>query len=948
MHSIIRALVRKPAESQVSIGVADSQCTTARSGGESISQGELSSCLPLARPAGRMAFATSWLDPRSWTRLPASLSPVSLNLQRRFVSYLLKRTLGPYLRADADRLDAQADLLAADALRSIAIADLDIDESVSRSAAVANGSGLTKREQAVNKRLGSSDWPVRLERATIGRLALKFSWPSASWTAAVWDPWGSIPHVRVEVSEAHLSFALAARSEAHDASAPDIVDSVLLATDDFVRDELSQATESQSEVDVEASTLSDTMDLPGTFRDQEVGPAGRPAIVESARVSRSLLSGLVARILATLEVELLACSAAVRYDASTFRLHAERVWTGPNSVGPSGGSVASVSRSFELCSPRIDLACEATSSPGSSSSSASLESSLESAQEMQLSQAVADLRLSRIGLSAPVLLSPRRADQEAAVDVLSVACGPEPIRATISAPSPALGQSSSPPDSLVLNLPPVRVQAALPHMAAAVDVLRAVQSLTATSSADAGDPVGASAFSEIAMTCSGVRLALVYDDCERDQITRFLSEAGPQPAASIQLACGALRVSSAHGGPSGPVQELAVSAVSVLERKLDGSTFVWMRLDPSQGLAGAQRDSPAVANVGDLLVRAHDRDVVVESASIILDVDLCDPSRFQKAAEAVGDLWRRLPEAGHHTRTDPAHVPKSRHLQCPAVKVTVSYMSPSGRRALSVTSTGLAAVSTPDGTKEVRVREVAARIGAADHERTFFACGGHPASAGPAVRISFGPPQPRPRFAKQASARSGLVQVSRVLVDLTKADFDQMHYAADSIGRSSAVLLAGWSARQPSDGRSPPTPHKPQPAKLCVAEVEVRVHFGDVDRQPDLAIRVGDVSIHQIGVVDGTNETAMVLEARDLDVRAGRRQLLQAADAQPLTLKIKTTSSLGPLKQTRLSIELSGASVQLLPADVVLFERLASFARAPPGVRRSMRLLPATVFDRLS
>ncbi|ODO11399.1 hypothetical protein I350_00178 [Cryptococcus amylolentus CBS 6273] len=317
-----------------------------------------------------------------------SLPSISLpaNIQRRFLSYVLKRTLGRFVlhqALDAERIQAQV------SAGQVELEELQVDSAEINSYIPPNV-------------------PLTLTSGSLGRLTARLPFPNL-WS----DP------LSVSLDTLTLDFTLACpsplshgKASSHPAADHhDLAESVTSAADDFLHHELDAYEEKELEGSIRQSLiLSQTdpfeSDLPGGFPSSlptgHISPGQPlPADIESTTV----LAGMVERILARLDLKVENVVIRVKIEGEeegVVELRIRKVQYADESeaqlaegcttrsIRISGVDIVSVPSFPPPSSPRVSRQQPRTSSVSSGSSKAS--SSDDDSADMYMSQAVADLR----------------------------------------------------------------------------------------------------------------------------------------------------------------------------------------------------------------------------------------------------------------------------------------------------------------------------------------------------------------------------------------------------------------------------------------------------------------------------------------------------------------------------------------------------------------------------
>ncbi|WVQ71457.1 hypothetical protein IAR50_000994 [Cryptococcus sp. DSM 104548] len=354
------------------------------------------------------SFITS--IPFSLPSLPSISLPA--NIQRRFLSYILKRTLGRFVlhqALDAERIQAQV------SAGRVEIEELEVDSAEINSYIPPNV-------------------PLTLTSGSLGRLTARLPFPNL-WS----DP------LSVLLDTLTLDFTLASPSPLSrgKASHPaehhhDLAESVTSAADDFLHHELDAYEEKELEGSIRQSLiLSQTdpfeADLPGGFPSSiasgHLSPGQPlPADIESTTV----LAGMVERILARLDLKVENIVVRVNIEGEeegVIELRIRKIqYADESEAQPAEGSTT---RSIRISgvdivsvpsappptpfSPRVPRQQPRASTASSSDSSKASSFDDESA-DMYMSQAVADLRESM----ADVKLSPGQSSSSSSEEEPSV------------------------------------------------------------------------------------------------------------------------------------------------------------------------------------------------------------------------------------------------------------------------------------------------------------------------------------------------------------------------------------------------------------------------------------------------------------------------------------------------------------------------------------------------
>ncbi|KAL7422146.1 autophagy-related protein 2 [Cryptotrichosporon argae] len=312
--------------------------------------------------------------------LPA-LPTISLptNIQRRFLSYVLKRALGRFVKTeglDVEHIQAQL------SQGSVEIDRLDVDA------------------EGINVLIPLS-LPLTLQCGSVSKIAARVPFPNL-WS----DP------LSLSVDALHLEFVLAPHRPSHQAVPTDLdlASSFTSAADDFLHDELDAYEGAELDRSIrESLVFSSGTDVPGAF--PNFAPASSSPGTLPAAESSTALAGLVERILARLECQVKDVRVRIRHagaNAGTFELRIGYVAYADESDGAAGHtrrvvSVKNVALFLQppamadsvATLPRPNPTRSASSSSSSSASSASSAStSYNEANDMFMSMAIADLRQS--------------------------------------------------------------------------------------------------------------------------------------------------------------------------------------------------------------------------------------------------------------------------------------------------------------------------------------------------------------------------------------------------------------------------------------------------------------------------------------------------------------------------------------------------------------------------
>ncbi|WRT66888.1 uncharacterized protein IL334_003851 [Kwoniella shivajii] len=346
--------------------------------------------------------------PSFLTTLPftlPSLPSISLpaNIQRRFLSYVLKRSLGRFVKGqalDAERIQAQL---------SEGWVELE---------------GLEVDTNEINSLMPSSV-PLRLDSGTLSKVTARVPL-SNLWS----DP------LCLTLDTLNLSFVLSRPSfytKGKNVARPtgfqperhrDLAESVTSAADDFLHEELDAFEEAELGRSIRQSLVLNSTDpfnndeeVPGSFpfgNPESIGTDGQPlpANVESTTV----LAGLVGRILSRLEFRIKNIKIQIRFDdadhgglfecrigeikyidesQSQFNSNTDQPRTTIRSIRVSNAALYMLPKSSIPVSQPSSSARPSFASPSSRSSSISSASSSSTTgdyQDMMMSQAVADLR----------------------------------------------------------------------------------------------------------------------------------------------------------------------------------------------------------------------------------------------------------------------------------------------------------------------------------------------------------------------------------------------------------------------------------------------------------------------------------------------------------------------------------------------------------------------------
>ncbi|KZV69486.1 hypothetical protein PENSPDRAFT_481043 [Peniophora sp. CONT] len=212
----------------------------------------------------------SWWRP-SWPSFPNFDFALPSNLQRRFISFLLKRSLGPFLKPgqlDVEQIDSQI------GSGYLQVKDLEIDEN------------------AVNTLL--SGVPLELREGSIGTITARVPWP---------NPMSG--NIRLSLSSLHLVLEVTSRPSEQPTSPVDLAESVVSVAETFVHDEMSVREEEVLMNSIhEEMGMSDDNVVPGGL-----DPFGSPE--DRAHSSHStgdpdgvsLFAGLLQRLLLRFEMD---------------------------------------------------------------------------------------------------------------------------------------------------------------------------------------------------------------------------------------------------------------------------------------------------------------------------------------------------------------------------------------------------------------------------------------------------------------------------------------------------------------------------------------------------------------------------------------------------------------------------------------------------------------------
>jgi autophagy-related protein 2 len=346
----------------------------------------------------------------TWPFALPTLPSISLpaNIQSRFLSYVLKRTLGRFVLTgglDVDKIQAQI------SEGWIEIQGLEVDEEVS-------GLGRPGRKLLIHQSINAlipSSIPLTLTGGRLGLITAKVPFHNL-WS----DP------LSVALDDLVLDFDLVGPRDASGAPARpprayqpeapttvDLAQSVTSAAGDFVHDELDAFEEAELGNSIRQSVILSQND---PF-DQEDVPGGFPfAAASSSRAtspsapiteSKTALAGLVERILARLHVRVKQVTIRIRFvdkdHGATFELRIGAISYADesDSEGPRTGKIVRALRCSSLSiytvptrpqPPKSSRPTYAMSSRSSSTSST--VSGPDERVDMAMSMAIADLRQS--------------------------------------------------------------------------------------------------------------------------------------------------------------------------------------------------------------------------------------------------------------------------------------------------------------------------------------------------------------------------------------------------------------------------------------------------------------------------------------------------------------------------------------------------------------------------
>ncbi|EIW70236.1 hypothetical protein TREMEDRAFT_30206 [Tremella mesenterica DSM 1558] len=329
-----------------------------------------------------------------------SLPSISLpaNIQRRFLSFILKRTLGRFIKAglDVDQIQAQI------GEGKIEIESLELDH------------------EEINSLIPTSV-PLRVTSGTLAKVAAQLPFPNL-WSSSLSLSLDTL-HLDLTLtqSSSHNGTPLSNLSPNYQTSPPDLTSSVTTAAGDFLHDELNAFEEAELDRSIRQSIiLSHTDpfitddDVPGAFPPTSYSEPGHaPDVLAPTVESTTVLAGLVERILERLELKVKDVRIRVKHEDEqhgiTFELRIGQITYGdestPTGTGPTGAreilrvvrfSNVEIYSSPERPVRKTHAASSRSSSMSNFSSSDSSNTPMTKDEEAMffMSQSVADLRQS--------------------------------------------------------------------------------------------------------------------------------------------------------------------------------------------------------------------------------------------------------------------------------------------------------------------------------------------------------------------------------------------------------------------------------------------------------------------------------------------------------------------------------------------------------------------------
>ncbi|ORY21591.1 hypothetical protein BCR39DRAFT_553281 [Naematelia encephala] len=338
----------------------------------------------------------------SWTLPYIPTISLPANIQRRFLSYVLKRALGRFVKAgglDVERIQAQ-----------ISEGWVEIE-------------GLEVNTEEVNSLLPPGI-PLTLSSGTLSKVTAQVPFPNL-WS----DP------LSITLDTVFLDFKLSPisskgktpetppgfhRAKGGDRSSPlDLASSVTEAADDFLHEELDAYEEAELDHSIRQSLILSQNDpftqdeLPGAFPGAPSGSSpGVSSPMSPGVESTTVLAGLVERILARLQMRVKNIRVRCQYDhdkyGAIFELRVGEASYADETKPVADGLPKQTTRSVRITSVEIYMlsspqrTATASSTPDrhrflsttsrSSSTSSTSSSDSDAGAELYMSQAVADLR----------------------------------------------------------------------------------------------------------------------------------------------------------------------------------------------------------------------------------------------------------------------------------------------------------------------------------------------------------------------------------------------------------------------------------------------------------------------------------------------------------------------------------------------------------------------------